>query len=190
MKEFRFRFLLQRWIRWGFSFGLLGFVVACSSSIPLSGSDTLNSYYNDEQPALSGNGRFLGFVSNRNGSRRILLYDLKQQRLIPLLNLKRSETIAENPSLSYTGRYITYIVSEQGKPTVALYDRSTQESQLLTQGYFGWVRHPSISPDGRYVVFESGSRSQWEIEVLDRGPNVELDIPEGALSSSSAMPSP
>ncbi len=183
--------MLQRWIHWGFSFGLVGVVVACSSSsVPLSGSDALNSHYNDEQPALSGNGRYLGFVSNRNGSRGILLYDLKQQQLIPLLQLNRRETIAENPSLSYTGRYITYIVSDQGKPTVALYDRSTQESQLLTQGYFGWVRHPSISPDGRYVVFESGSRGQWDIEVLDRGPNIELDIPDGAPVSSSAMLSP
>jgi len=24
----------------------------------------------------------------------------------------------------------------------------------------------SISPDGRFIVFESGSRGQWDIEVL------------------------
>jgi len=30
------------------------------------------------------------------------------------------------------------------------------------------LRNPSISPDGRYIVFESGSRGQWDIEVLDR----------------------
>lgn len=161
---------------------MISFVVACSPSDPLSGPAALNSRYTDEQPALSGNGRFLEFVSNRNGSRNILLYDLQQQQLIPLPRLNRRETIAESPSLSYTGRYVVYIASDQGKPTLVLYDRATQQPQVLTQWYQGWVRNPSISPDGRYIVFESGSRGQWDIEVLDRGPNIELDIPDGFQS--------
>jgi len=45
--------------------------------------------------------------------------------------------------------------------------------------------NPSISPDGRFIVFESGSRGQWDIEVLDRGSNIELDIPDGAPASGS-----
>ncbi len=168
----------------------MGLIVACGPSDRFIGPDSLNSRYNDEQPALSGNGRFLAFVSNRNGSHSILLYDLQQQQLIPLPRLNQRETIAESPSLSYTGRYIAYIVSEQGRPTVALYDRARQQSQLLSQWYPGWVRSPSISPDGRYIVFESGSRGQWDIEVLDRGPNIELDIPDGVPTGSSVTPSP
>jgi len=169
---------------------MANFIVACNPSDRLVSPATLNSRYTDEQPSLSGNGRFLAFVSNRDGSRNILLYDLQQQRLMPLLRLNRRDTIAESPSLSYTGRYITYIVSDQGKPTLALYDRATQQSQILTQWYQGWVRNPSISPDGRYIVFESSSRSQWDVEVLDRGPNIELDIPDGvpAVSSPALLP--
>jgi len=59
-----------------------------------------------------------------------------------------------------------------------------QQSQVLSQWYQGWVRN-SISPDGRFIVFESGSRGQWDIEVLDRGSNIELDIPDGAPASGS-----
>ncbi len=190
MREFKRRFSPQCWSYWGLSLGIAGLVVACGPSDRISGSTALNSRYNDEQPALSGNGRFLAFVSNRYGSREILLYDLQQQQLIPLPRLNRRDTIAESPSLSYTGRYVAYIVGDQGKPTVALYDRATQQPQLLTQFYSSWVRHPSISPDGRYVVFESSSRGQWDIEVLDRGPNIELDIPDGVLPGSAATPSP
>lgn len=181
---------LQRWIYFSLGLGLVGFAVACSPSDRLGDSVALNSRYTDEQPALSGNGRFLAFVSNRNGSRGILLYDLQQQRLIYLPRLNQRESIAESPSLSRTGRYITYIVSDQGKPTLVLYDRATQQSQLLSQWYQGWVRNPSISPDGRYIVFESGSRGQWDIEVLDRGSNIELDIPDGATAPASLQPSP
>ncbi len=94
--------------------------------------------------------------------------------------LSRPDTIVESPSLSYTGRYLAYITSDQGRPVVGLYDRIAQQSQILTPIYRGWIRNPNISPDGRYVVFETTTRGQWDIEVLDRGPNIELDIPNGA----------
>jgi Tol biopolymer transport system component len=180
VKIFPPTFRLQRIGLWSLVFGLTSLLVSCSSSdIPL-GPTSLNSRYTEEQPALSGNGRFLAFVSNRNGSHQILVYDLQQQIFLRTPGLNRLETIAESPSLSYTGRYIVYLTSDQGRPVIALYDRATQQSQVLTPAYRGWVRNPGISPDGRYVVFETASRGQWDIEVLDRGPNVELDIPNGA----------
>ncbi len=148
-------------------------------SIPIS----LNSRYHDEQPALSGDGRWLVFISNRHGTSEILFYDLTQKRFVELKNLNRKGAIAESPSVSRTGRYITYISSFQGKPDILLYDRATQRSDILTQGYRHWVRNPQISPDGRYIVFETARRGQWDIEVLDRGPYIELDIPDGTLVS-------
>ena len=190
MKKVTPRFWLQRVIHWSLGFGLASLAVACSpSNIPI-GPTSLNSRYTEEQPALSGNGRYLAFVSNRNGNHQLLLYNLEQQQFVSLPRLNRGETIAESPSLSYTGRYIAYITSDQGRPVVALHDRATQQSQILTPIYRGWVRNPSISPDGRYIVFESASRGQWDIEVLDRGPNIELDIPDGATVGTSGLQSP
>jgi Tol biopolymer transport system component len=174
------RFRLQRPIHWSLVFSFTSLLVACGSNEIVIRTTSLNSRYTEEQPALSGNGRFLAFISNRNGSHQLLLYDLNEQRLVSTPGLNRPRTIAESPSLSYTGRYIAYLTSDQGRPVVALYDRATQKSQIITPTYRGWVRNPGISPDGRYVVFETASRGQWDIEVLDRGPNVELDIPSGA----------
>jgi Tol biopolymer transport system component len=127
---------------------------------------------------LSGDGRFLALVSNRDGNRNLLLYDLQRQQFLNLPRLNRQDAIAESPSLSYSGRYIVYIASDRARPEVELYDRFTQQAQVLTVGYRGWVRNPSISPDGRYVVFETGVRGQWDLEVIDRGPNIELDLPD------------
>lgn len=180
MKTFTSIYWLQRPIRWSLVFSLTSLLVSCGSGeIPL-GVSSLNSRYTEEQPALSGNGRFLAFVSNRNGNQQLLIYDLETQSFISTPGLNRRETIAESPSLSYTGRYICYLTSDQGRAVVALYDRALQKSQILTPTYRGWVRSPHISPDGRYIVFESASRGQWDVEVLDRGPTVELDIPNGA----------
>ncbi|MBK1988079.1 TolB family protein [Sphaerospermopsis aphanizomenoides BCCUSP55] len=184
MKTFTSIYWLQRPIRWSLVFSLTSLLVSCGSGeIPL-GVSSLNSRYTEEQPALSGNGRFLAFVSNRNGNQLLLMYDLQTQSFISTPGLNRRETIAESPSLSYTGRYICYITSDQGRPVIALYDRAMQQSQILTPTYRGWVRNPQISPDGRYVVFESAGRGQWDVEVLDRGPTVELDIPNGSTVSN------
>lgn len=170
---------LQIKIPWSLIFSLT-VLTSCSSENISIGSTSLNSRFTEEQPTLSGNGRFLAFVSNRNGAHQLLVYDLQQQQFTNIPRLNRADTIVESPSLSYTGRYVAYMTSDQGRPVVALYDRAVQQSQILTPIYRGWVRNPSISPDGRYVVFETSSRGQWDIEVLDRGPNIELDIPNGA----------
>lgn len=170
-----------KWWRLGVSLGVLSLLAGCSPSDRII-LGSLNSRYTDEQPAFSGNGRLIAFVSNRDGRRQIWLYDLELQRLISLPGLNRPDTVSENPSLSYTGRYITYITTDQGKPILVLYDRVTQQPQVMNQWYQGWVRNPNISPDGRYIVFESSTQGQWDVEILDRGPNIELDIPDGANS--------
>lgn len=166
-------------------------LVGCEPSPPASlGSTELGSRFNDEQPALSGNGRYLAFVSNRDGTRSILMYDLRDQRYVMLPRLNRRDAIAEFPSLSYTGRYIAYVASDSARPEIEIYDRATQQTQILTIGYRGWFRHPKISPDGRYIVFETGSRGQWDIELLDRGASVELDLPDVPRNRPNPAASP
>ncbi|ACK72389.1 WD40 domain protein beta Propeller [Gloeothece citriformis PCC 7424] len=164
---------------------LMGLLSACELPNRPQLPAGLNSRFNDEQPSLSGDGRLVAFVSNRNGKSQILLYDLQGRRFIGLRGLDPGGAIAESPSLSRTGRYLVYISSIQGRPDIVLYDQATGRSQLLTQGYRSWIRNPNISPDGRYIVFETARRGQWDIEVLDRGPLIELDIADG-----SRVPSP
>lgn len=166
-------------LTWGIGLGLTSIIAACSPANIVQEPTVLNSRYTNEQPALSGDGQYIAFVSNRDGDRKIVMYDLQKRYFVDLPHLNRPDAIAENPSLSRTGRYMVYISSDQGRPEIYLYDRITQRPQILTNGYRGWVRNPSISPDGRYIVFETSRRGQWDIEVLDRGANVELDISDG-----------
>lgn len=173
--------IMGNWCKWGLSLGLLWVLGACTPMnrplLPMS----LNSVYTDEQPSLSGSGRFLAFVSNRDGQRQVMLYDLRQQVFVELPRLNRRDAIAESPSISNNARYLVYIASDSGRPELELYDRITGRTEILSLGYRGWVRNPSISPDGRYIVFETSQRGQLDLEVIDRGPNIELDILDGQV---------
>ncbi|MGK7926033.1 MAG: TolB family protein [Spirulina sp.] len=151
----------------------------CGDSTPPIGSVSLNSRYNDQEPAISGNGQLLALITNRNGISQIAVYSRRQKRFLDLPGLNQGNQIAESPSLSRTGRYLVYLVSDRGRPAIALYDRAISKSNILTTSYRNWIRNPKISPDGRYVVFETSRRGQWDIEVLDRGPDIELDIEDG-----------
>lgn len=182
----------MRWlVQFGLGLSLVLPLVACQETrLPVVGPGTLNSRYTDEQPAFSGDGRFLAFVSNRFGKRSVLLYDLQQRQLVDLPHLNRRDAIAESPSLSYTGRYVVYVASDRGRPEVELYDRVTRRTQILTLGYRGWIQNPSISPDGRYITFMTGRKGQWDIEVLDRGPGIEPDLPNFRRPAASPQPTP
>jgi len=167
-------------LNWTVRLSLLTLMTSCSLSPNYLNSGVLNGRYNNEQVALSGNGNWLALISDRSGSSQLVLYDLLEKRFVDLAFVNTDSAVAESPSLSLTGRYLVYISSLQGKPDIFLYDRLTQRQEILTQNYQGWARRPKISSDGRYIVFETSRRGHWNIEVLDRGPNVELDIPNGS----------
>ena len=168
----------------GLSLCLASLMAACGSPTITIGPNSLNSRYTDEQPVLSANGRFVAFVSNRNGSRDVWMYDLQQRQFVDLPGLNRPDAIASSPSVSNTARYITYLTQIQGRSAIVLYDRILRQPQVLYQPYQGPIRHPRISPDGRYIVFETGMRGQWDVGAIDRGINIELDLLDGVAPSS------
>lgn len=148
----------------------------------------LNSRFSDRQPALSGDGRYLALMTDRNTQQELALYDLQTQQFIALPGVNRRDRLIESPSLSRSARYLVFLASERGRADVQIYDRLQRRGEILTLGYPGVIRNPSISPDGRYVAFESARRGEWNIEILDRGPGAGLDGPSGAAGQTAPVP--
>jgi Tol biopolymer transport system component len=95
----------------------------------------LNSTSRDIEPTLSGDGRWLAFVSDRpegKGARDIYLYDRQSHKLVDLPGLN-SVGHEQMPSISPDGRYIVFVSERRagvGERDIFVYDRMT--ARLLT----------------------------------------------------------
>lgn len=155
-----------------FLFVCLSQIWGCTSNVRLLGTPVesnglgLNSPYADTMPQVGQS--LLTFVSDRNGSQDIYLWDLKARRLIPLPNLNRFDAIEADPSLSEDGRYIAFSASQNDRVGIYIYDRTSQQVRRIGGNLRGEARHPHLSADGQRITFEVNQQGQWDVVVYSR----------------------
>ena len=116
-------------------------------------------------PYVAGN--YITFISDRNGSQDVYLFDAKTRRLINLPGLNAFNEVASSPSISEDGRYIVFLVVAQEKSGLYLYDRTTQQKRPLMTEPDQEIRNPMISSNGEKITFEIVNNGQWDIAVTD-----------------------
>ncbi|MEM8638633.1 MAG: Tol biopolymer transporter periplasmic protein [Cyanobacteria bacterium P01_G01_bin.54] len=131
-----------------------------------AGGRGVNSPASELSPQFIG--QYLVFVSDRNGSHDVYLYDLEARKLIDLPGLNSLTSSAADPSISEAGRYIVYTASRLGMTDIYLYDRDTGLNRNLTEGLAAQVRRPVISADGSRIAFEANREGQWDVLVVER----------------------
>ncbi|MEL7083680.1 MAG: biopolymer transporter [Cyanobacteria bacterium P01_A01_bin.3] len=160
----------------------LGLVLyGCGGQRPLPAPSALTGVrtaFDEYDPNLSANGRYLVFTSNRDNSHNVYLYDLQSRRLINLPGLNSEQFTAVQPAVSNNGRFIVFVSNRLGKSEIFLYDRETRGFENISRGNPGDVRNPSISGDGGTIAYEQNSLGQWDVEVFLRGENAPLDVEE------------
>ena len=133
------------------------------------GGRGLNSRASELTPQVTSS--YIIFVSDRNGSQDVYLFNAQKRQLIDLPGLNSLDEIASHPSISEDGRYIVFATSRQGKSNIYLYDRQNQQKRSLTENLQAEVRNPMINADGDRVVFEIAQDGQWDIMIYDRQGN-------------------
>lgn len=139
---------------------------------------SLNTKAAEIQPHFSHDGRYLVFSSDRQKSRNVFLYDLRNRRMLPLPGLNQLQSMQSQPAISADGRYIVYVSEQLGKPDIFVYDRIARESKNITRNFLGQVRNPTISGNGRFVAFEGNRSGEWNLEIYDRGLGTQLSLPK------------
>jgi Tol biopolymer transport system component len=134
---------------------------------------SFNSRASELNPQVAA--EYIAFISDRNNSQDVYLFDAKNRRLINLPGLNSLDEIASSASVSENGRYVVFAATRQGKSGIYLYDRTTQQKRLLTGNVQNEVRNPMINADGTKIVFEIANNGQWDIGIIDiRGKPLNL----------------
>ncbi|RMF27893.1 MAG: Tol biopolymer transporter periplasmic protein [Cyanobacteria bacterium J083] len=137
------------------------------------GGRGLNSPASELEPQIAA--KYIVFVSDRNGSQDIYLFDAKKRLLVDLPGLNSLNEIASHPSISEDGRYLVFMASYEGITDIYLYDRALQQKRNLTANSSYPVRNPTISANGSKIVYEIGINGQWDIRICDRTGKVLHD---------------
>jgi Tol biopolymer transport system component len=142
--------------------------------------------FDDRMSALSGDGRFLAFASNRKGGAGLTdlyLYDRKESKLVPVPDLNSKHTELE-PSLNWDGSLLAFASERpdgQGGRDIYLFDRSAGKYQPLPG--LNTPAHeysPALSPDGRFIAFVSErveGEGDRDIYLYDRQTRKLLPTP-------------
>ena len=147
------------------------FITSCSNyprllSFPFADNDkSFNTRSAELNPYVAG--RYITFISDRNGSQDVYLFDAKTRRLINLPGLNAFNEVASNPSISEDGRYLVFLVLAEEKSGLYLYDRTTQQKRPLITNTEQEIRNPMISSNGEKITFEITNNGQWDIAITD-----------------------
>ena len=135
----------------------------------------LSSNYLKEDPALSGDGSKLAFVTGNNGNKFIRLQNLKTGRFIPLRYISRYKPNL-SPSLSWNGRYVAAIINIGNRPIPAIEDVVSGRFYRLPTFAFSSPVSLSLSPDASKIVIQFYSNGKRSFRFYDLSDLLELDL--------------
>ncbi|WP_261348881.1 Tol biopolymer transporter periplasmic protein [Cyanobium sp. Morenito 9A2] len=140
-----------------------------------------------EDPALSGDGRYLASVVERGGRRTVLLQERQSGRLLSLRHLGGQQPHS-SPSLSWNGRYLAVVVQQGTRRLALIEDRATGARHPL---YLPGDLEPerlSLAPDGRRIALELLDQGRSQVEVFDLSALLEPDLAPGQALGGPSSP--
>jgi Tol biopolymer transport system component len=138
------------------------------------------------QPVITGDGRFVAFLSDAtdlvagdgNGASDVFLFD-RSTRTFDRVSAGFAISDRDTPAVSQNGN----IVAFSGPLSVFVRDRAAGDTSNVGAG-----RAPALSPDGRFLAFESedGPGPQTDVFVLDLTTEDEPTLVSIALDGGPA----
>lgn len=144
---------------------------------------------NRRDPALSGNGRLLASVVERQGRARLLLQEQPSGRVLPLRHFG-GQLPHRSPSLSWSGRYLAAIVQQGPERAVVLEDRVTGRPLRLPLPAGSQPEQLSLAPDGQRLAVQLWRDGRQHVELFDLSGLLERDLPPGLRVAGVEKPGP
>jgi Tol biopolymer transport system component len=138
-------------------------------------SDGTQANFASTWPAISGNGRFVAFLSvarnlvpdDTNNAEDVFVHD-RQTGMTERISANRPNGVVLpfRPAISADGRFVAFdsLLADDvdNVPNLYLRDRQTGTTEVVGSGNSGTYIGPAISADGRFVAFGTGSLSIYD----------------------------
>ena len=139
-------------------------------------------------PALSGDGRLLASVLERDGQGRVILQQQPGGGLRPL-RLRRRQPHS-SPSLSWNGRYLAVLVQEGPQRRAVIEDRLRGRLLRLPLQPGSQPERLSLASDGSRLAVQLLRNGRRRVEVFDLRGLLEQDLPpaQAVLGGGAGQP--
>ena len=133
--------------------------------------------YIDHEPAVTADGRYVVFQSNRSGGRNIWRVDLDGSNLKPLTD---GNYVDSNPVSSADGRAVIFVSQRSGTVTIWKVSIDGGSPVQLTNRP---AQLPAISPDGKFIAYfhadeQANNQPKLSIIPFEGGEPVRtIDLP-------------
>nr|WP_255147291.1 Tol biopolymer transporter periplasmic protein [Synechococcus sp. ATX 2A4] len=138
-----------------------------------------------QEPALSGDGRLLASLVERDGRTTVLLQERLSGRVIPLRQLQRHQPHS-SPSLSWNGRYLALLVQRGTRRLAVVEDRATGRLHPLPLPGDLEPQRLSLSSDGQRLALQLVQAGQRRVDLFDLSGLLEPDRAPGQRLGGSA----
>jgi tRNA A-37 threonylcarbamoyl transferase component Bud32 len=136
-------------------------------------------------PAISPDGGFVAYVSDRSGKNELWLQQVGGGGPIQLTHDNENETV-EAPAFFPDGKRILYQkTSADRKSIIAVISTLGGEPTLLTEGW-----QSTLSPDGRQIAYVDFKQGALHLMTISSSGGQPRELPAWARVSSSAVDSP
>ncbi|MBS0623797.1 MAG: Tol-Pal system protein TolB [Verrucomicrobia bacterium] len=127
-------------------------------------------------PTFSPDGKFLAFVSNKDGTARIYKISVDDPSSVTLISKRNRENSA--PCWSADGTKLAYCAQTAGVRQIWIYDLHTKEEWQLTTGSTH-KENPTWAADSLHLMFNSATDTTAELYLINLNQKEALQITSG-----------
>ncbi|MCP9882928.1 Tol biopolymer transporter periplasmic protein [Cyanobium sp. Alchichica 3B3-8F6] len=142
-----------------------------------------------QEPALSGQGRWLASVVERGGRATLLLQEQPSGRVVQLRHFQNHQPHS-SPSLSWNGRYVAALVQQGNQRLPLIEDRATGALHRLPLPADRTAVRLSLAPEGRRLAVQVAQGGQWRVQLFDLSNLLEPDLPGGIALQGGGLDTP
>jgi hypothetical protein len=131
-----------------------------------------------EQPGVSPDGRWLGFIREERGRGSLWIKDRRRGTIEEVLDVTHD---VRSFSLGPDGRIVVASAAGGGSKLL-IWDPKTRSSEGIDTSAHR-AKNPAVSPDGRWLAYSREDRGAWQLWVMDLASRHQARVTDGDCNS-------